>query len=558
VSAPLTSRGIPYRELAILSREVPWTEAVRRSIGPAEAYAWTVEDNRSAPALLSMAGPESSVLDTACQHGTYVCALAKVTRKVIASDPDPWAVRFVASRAKQERLSAVRSVIGRPEDTLRPSSIDLLLIHADLTPADRIDGLLRLLKSNGRVCQVGDSDPKVRKRLRAKGGLRRQHEYLALPDACDVRALADTGDSRGISHLLRSRYPSLPIPGWVPAAFFKPVSLTLSRLCRPRLCITLGPESHWDSGIHELARTHLAEHLNPGDRICLPIVYANRGTFTVPVFAGRRASPSAVLRIDAGRGLALHEAEALSLIARRAESALSGTVPQLLWKGCYGSRGAAFYRAVKGKPLRPARSAGELEKQLDDIVEWLLQLQRVPVSKLDLSHPSVVEQAEIYASPQKAASLLKTGRLSSRLIEAQRLLGAAGHRRSLIHGDLHPGNVARSARSWSVLDWEYASVSWPAFDWMYYFASSIVDGAKSPTAETAVRLLNGALRSTDPRGIVLARSTRRLLEGFGLTDTQVAPFTWIGLFDFFRRRYGASQMEFFEHLLDGVWSKQSL
>ncbi len=538
----------PFKELVQLARRTDWESAARQLYGPGEAYRWTVDDHCAAAALTALPALQGRVLDTACGRGTHAFALSGLCRAVYATDPDPDAVRFLGIRARQSGVSNILPFFGPPEGAIRPNSLDLVLAR-ELPERGRLTALIRLLKPGGRLC-LGLPNPRspLCKSSADTGAaygalvsaLRRtelhvDRVYTALPDYRDVRVLLDADDPRGLVLFLKDRYRRIPLPGFL--------SGTLRRAFR-----SLAAPGYWAivqkrppsvTVIERTVREALEDRLSPAQPIRFPLIFANRGTFTLPVFTATDPTPVAVFRMDAARSLVHHEAKALRLVADRGEPELARSIPQILWEGRVGARHAALQTAMPGRLLPFPRTARDLEAQANALADWLAALYRIPVAPDELPHPRPAQQRALYRDEARLRAHIASGELADRFWDALKQLRAAGLRPALIHGDLHPENILKQRNDLAVLDWEYATVSWPPFDWLHYICSVILDGKKKGTAtpETARDLLQRAFSLRDARSGVIQRASHRLLRNLELNPELYPHYCTLGLFDFIRRRF---------------------
>ena len=556
--------GVPYQAIVEATKAKSWQDAVRDLCGPEAAYLWTVDDHRAAAPVFSLAGADFRVLDVDCGRGTHAFALSRACRVVYATDPDPDAVRFVATRARQSAIRNVCPFLGPPEDVIRPESLDLVIVQGS-GGAERAASLAGLLKPGGTMC-LGISNPRSplcktgrdddggyaewRSTL-ADSGLEIGHTYAALPNHQDVRVLIDTEDPRGLKAFLRHRYPGTPSPGWLVGPLLR------------RFHGSIAP-GYWaiaqrGPGPRSLAVRAIRDALGDAESPAVPLIYANRGTYTLPVFGAEGRRPLAILRVDAARSLVAHEAKALKLIANRGDPDLTRTVPEVLWEGTIADRHASLQTAIAGRPIRIPRTPRALRHQLSRLQPWLSALHRVPVGDEDLAHPLLDETRALYWSENGLRSCVRDPGLADRIWKALARLRQAGLRPTLIQGDFHAGNVLVHSRKVAVLDWEYASVSWAPFDWLHYICSAILDQRKrAPSPGKAQVDLGEAFDERDPRFPIIRETTCHLMASLHLDPRLWHEFCALGIFDFIRRRFGVGSLQEFLPLFDRLPSSDGV
>ncbi len=74
--------------------------------------------------------PDAAVADIGAGTGYFAVRLAHMTPKgrVFAVDIEPDMVRYLAERAKREKLPNVEAVLGKPDDPLLPGKVDRVLM----------------------------------------------------------------------------------------------------------------------------------------------------------------------------------------------------------------------------------------------------------------------------------------------------------------------------------------------------------------------------------------------------------------------------------------------
>ena len=544
-----------FNALVKSAREADWQTAVRDHLGPAEAYAWTVEDHRAAAPIFALPAPESRVLDLSCGRGTFAFALASTCRAVYATDPDPDAVRFVAIRARQIGISNILPLLTTPEPAIRRNSLDLILAR-ELPSPDRLHALVQLLKPGGRFC-VGLPNPHFPlsrtghaagagcsslKSALSLAGLCTNRIFIALPNASDARFLIDAADSRGMVRLLKERYPKLallsPLGGPLLYAFRRTVAPGYWAVGQK------GPQAAGQ--IEQAVQQALKGRVPPNASICTPLIYANRGTFTWPVFINKEPRPVAIFRMDAARSLVRHEASVLRFIAKRGDPWLGGSVPDILWEGRFGLRNASLQTVIPGRPLAFPKTAACLERQLDTLAGWLKSLYQISVSSTDLVHPHLSKLSAIYEE-KTFQSEVTNSELADRFWKALDRLLAAGLRPSLVHGDLHPHNILTTRRRFAVLDWEYATRAWLPFDWLHYVCCAMLDDNKRSwaTPHASLGRLTSVFEENNPRCTAIRRATGALLRNVDLDPVLYPEFFIVGVFDFIRRRFNTEMLGLF-------------
>jgi ubiquinone/menaquinone biosynthesis C-methylase UbiE len=112
-----------------------------------------------------------TVCDLGCGNGFYTLPLARLVGEkgsVLAVDIQPEMLRLLEDRAKKERVSNVRTILGTLVDPrLEPASIDLILLvdvyHEFSHPEHMLRAMHKALKPKGRMALVEfrAEDPKV-------------------------------------------------------------------------------------------------------------------------------------------------------------------------------------------------------------------------------------------------------------------------------------------------------------------------------------------------------------------------------------------------------------
>ncbi len=125
--------------------------------------------------------PGMTVVDLGAGTGYFLSYLSEAAGKggrVLALDPEPDMIRFIAERAKRDKLANVEArQIPFDDPKLEPASVDRVLIvntwHHIAKRADYAGKLLAALKPGGRVYIVdftrdSPSGPPVEERLKAE------------------------------------------------------------------------------------------------------------------------------------------------------------------------------------------------------------------------------------------------------------------------------------------------------------------------------------------------------------------------------------------------------
>jgi ubiquinone/menaquinone biosynthesis C-methylase UbiE len=112
-----------------------------------------------------------TVCDLGCGNGFYTLPLAKLVGEkgaVLAVDIQPEMLRLLEDRAKKEKVSNVRTILGTLVDPrLEPASLDLILLvdvyHEFSHPEHMLRAMHKALKPKGRMALVEfrAEDPKV-------------------------------------------------------------------------------------------------------------------------------------------------------------------------------------------------------------------------------------------------------------------------------------------------------------------------------------------------------------------------------------------------------------
>lgn len=280
-------------------------------------------------------------------------------------------------------------------------------------------------------------------------------------------------------------------------------------------------------------RGALSGQVEPADVIRFPLVYANRGTFTVAVRSGGR--DLAVLRVDAARQLVAHESAALEAVASSG-SALASTVPNVIWKGAFGRRTAALQSHMPGNPQPYARTPAGLAQQLDALSPWLIALSQIAVPG-EMNHPHLDETLALYRSPEAFAEAVSDEAIAGEFWACVDRLG--GWETVMSHGDLHPDNILDSENGFNILDWEYAAARPSAFDWAHYIAASVYDrpGRFLSSKRHPARQLADVVSTDSPWMLTIREATRAHMERLSMDPGRAADYLKIGLWDFLWRRY---------------------
>jgi SAM-dependent methyltransferase len=104
--------------------------------------------------------PDAAVADIGAGTGYFAVRLAHMTPKgrVFAVDIEPDMVRYLAERAKREKLPNVEAVLGKPDDPLLPGKVDRVLMVDTYHHIDEREKYFRkligYLKPGGEVAIV--------------------------------------------------------------------------------------------------------------------------------------------------------------------------------------------------------------------------------------------------------------------------------------------------------------------------------------------------------------------------------------------------------------------
>jgi SAM-dependent methyltransferase len=542
-----------FSELAAEAARSDWRQALRTLEGDRRAYELTVDDPRAAACLLAVPEGDACALDLSCGCGSYTFALARVCHTVYAADADPDAVRFVELRASQSGVDNVKPLEGLAEESVAQETLDLIV--SDAWPAQqRLDKLVGGLRPGGRLCLgtanarapgASPTDPGIhlrdaRQRL---GGLGFQIErcFLALPHHRDARVLLDAYDRRGLAAFLHDRYP------YVPRALVSLCTLVspIVRAIAPGFWIIASRPDTAPPALACAISAGIGPQIGPSRAEYLPMVHANRGTLTLPVYRGDDREPTAYFRMDAARSLVGHEAGVLTWLGQRVGSDLQGTFPDILSTGRFGHRTTAGHSAVSGRGLPIPRTPRRLARQLGRIRPWLSALYQLDLNPEEIPTGGTDDPLAIYRGWDAFNREVGESEAATWAWSALEALGSAGLRQSLIHGDLHPGNILEDGRHISCIDWEYATAGWVPFDWCHYIGAALLDGGGATSCPKAAEILMNRLHPESGWGRVVSRATHELLPHLRL-DTSLAPgFLLVGFFDFARRRYGVSELAHF-------------
>jgi len=144
--------------------------------------------------------PTAAVADIGAGTGYFAVRLANMLPqgRVYAVDIEPDMVKYLADRAKREKLLNLQAIAAAPDDPRLPVQVDLILLvdtYHHISERERYFGNVRsLLKSGGRVAVIDfrlDSPDGPPKKMRiapesvkqemARAGYALQSEYSFLP-----------------------------------------------------------------------------------------------------------------------------------------------------------------------------------------------------------------------------------------------------------------------------------------------------------------------------------------------------------------------------------------
>ena len=308
------------------------------------------------------------------------------------------------------------------------------------------------------------------------------------------------------------------------------------------------------STIEACIRTGLGSLLPPNADIHLPVVHANRGTFTSPVYISDNNDPIAIFRLEAGRKLVGHEAHTLNWIHKHnTDGQFNKTLPEILWQGTLGSRQATLQTFLKGKSPAPAKWHKRLVKQFAQVADWLTTLYQTPISLPEYEHDTRPKTYACYMDPDACKDVVSKPFLPQ-IENAIQQLQKAQIPPVLCHADLHLGNMLVSQNGLCVLDWEYADLGWPVFDWFYYLCTILFEQSRHrpQTPDQWTSALEKVFIQENTRNQLLKQTTRTFFERLHIVDATLNAACLLGLFDFLRRRLSPSHLEAQQDILTRI------
>jgi hypothetical protein len=187
---------------------------------------------------------------------------------------------------------------------------------------------------------------------------------------------------------------------------------------------------------------------------------------------------SSVLKLDTDGGVVFFKAvfplfHHEPVLTSKLSARHPGLVPDVL--AIEGARGWMLMRELPGTPIgdqaanlwsEGLRVAASIQKMWIGRDEELLSLGVHDRTLQALEHDLATTLARIELSPEDQARFKASLPTFAR---ASAELGAGAVPETLVHGDLHPGNVMRAGDEVRVFDWSDSCVSYPFFDLSTYF-----------------------------------------------------------------------------------------
>ena len=531
-----------FARLLLTAQNRGWEAAIRNHYGAESVYDLLACDRNAALPILT-APKGARILDLECGLGACAIALAKTGASVCATSSRGELPHLLGIRCREQNVPHVQPYAGGIRALRDRATFDGVI--SPYTP-QTLDAVARHVGADGVLwLSFGDSplgapksryrDRTVASRLRALG-FRMMKTYVAHPSSQNLSVLLEEGHPGGAAYVLGSRTGATRVLSWM-----QPVLPILAkRLSRGAWLYARRSEST-SPGPLSLAKESCAI---PDDTTA-PVIWANRGTFTVPVWKGR---PVAVVRVDAARQRVEHECAILEWVEHHVTFSTGDRVPRIRWRGLTGDRTVAVQTALDGRPRRRV----SIRRDAPKVARFLTALSK---AGLPPSGTSSSESAfsHLYGCVDTLGAALRSNEAATRIVGIHDVI-----RESLpavlAHGDFHPGNVLFNSDGLSVFDWEYAGPGWQGQDWFYFFGSVICDGVNAQRAGARLRAL---IVSGDRRSLSFRRQTASFLKTVGVPDTLTSLVTALGLVDFARRRFPLPERFDFDNLLSSCLQEAS-
>ncbi len=313
------------------------------------------------------------------------------------------------------------------------------------------------------------------KDLAKKSNLIFKEAYMPLRDYREVKCVIDLNYGQQISFIFNrllidySGDLKYKIYRFIAktALFFGFTKFGIQKYFTNCFSIVLGkePQNLHVSKIREIIKNDFLT-ASEGDEISL-VIFSAFKTNTIFAFNGEDKLPFGVLRVESNRKLLEKECKLVTRIKEDGSKKLVQMINEPIRLSNIGNLETLSYSYISHPKMVPLHCRGVVEDHFIRVKEFLMELSNIPPFDGDLQEtlPIKVDKfADIVndkrVNDKKAGSVLKLKKLFTEFEKNCNI--------SIVHGDLHPGNIFVTEESIIVTDWEFASKEHPFFDWIHF------------------------------------------------------------------------------------------
>ena len=507
-----------------------WANALSTAFVNEEDRQWYTSTERGNGLWITSINEKSAVLDLGCGSGAISVFASRIAKKVYSIDPNIDRIKVLKYRVKSEGIeNIVCAVSNERKLPFPPETFDLIILNGVLewipefrTDKDPTQVALETLTELGLLLRPGgeiylgienrfgfryllggrDEHTGLRfvtvlprkisnlyhhlkkgvnyrrytysfrelKDLAKKSGLIFKEAYMPLRDYREVKCVIDLNYGQRLSFIFNrllvdySGDLKYKIYRFITktALFFGLTKFGIQKYFTNCFSVVLGkePQNIHASKIRDIIKNDFLP-ASEENKISL-VIFSAFKTNTIFVFNGEDKLPFGVLRVESNRKLLEKEYKLVSRIKKDGSKALVQMINEPIRLSNIGNVKILSYPYLSHPKMVPLRNRKVVEEHFIRVKEFLMELSTVSSIDGDLQEtlPIKIDKFADIVNDKKAGSVLKLKELYTKFEK--------NHNASIVHGDLHPGNIFLTKESIIVTDWEFASKEHPFFDWIHF------------------------------------------------------------------------------------------